>query len=298
MGVLYAHHSQPYVVAIDGHYYVITQQQRSLLERKMQAFWQDQQAQLVAEANGLVSEKVTQLFAIARARVPAFVEEYYRLGAEYQRILLAGVYWINATKDDPQAVALWQRLLPELQDEVWFEALVAETQALEARWLEAALGDWHRELEAWLGQPLADYIQPVSELEIANVLLPKTMDLAQQQFVVRQKISAFAFGAGVASGIGTRVVLKRLAGRQASSMLWRGLVARVGTSTLLCAPTGVGVLGCAAIGAGAWLTTDYIALKLEQYQHSEEMQQLIYDALSQQEKILQEILTYTKSSAK
>lgn len=298
IGVFYAHQTQPYVVAIDGRYYVITQQQYSQLEQKMHTFWQEQQAQLVVQANGLASEKVTQLFAKARTRVPAFVDDYYRLGAEYQRMLFAGAYWLSATKDDAQAVALWQRLLPELQDEVWFEALAAETQALETRWLQAALGGWHQELEAWLGQPLADYIKPMGAVETANVLLPKTIDLMQHQFVVRQKISAFAFGAGVASGIGTRLVFKRLVSRQAPSTLLRGLFTRVGASSLLCAPTGVGALGCAALGAGAWFTTDYIALKLEQYHKSEEMQRFIYDLLSQQEKMLQEALMHTKSPVK
>lgn len=291
--VMHAQYQSPRLLLVDGRYYVVARQQASLLEQKLQSFWQAQQHDLIHQANGLVEQEIAQLFAKARERVPALVEHYYSLGAEYQRILLAGAYLVGAANDDAQALEVWQRLMPELQDDEWFEGLYARTQALEEAWLVEALGLWHQELSQWLGKPLEDYVYPPEKVVTAtpSAWQPR-LDIAQQQFVLRQQISSFAFGAGVASGIGARFLLKRTVGKQLPSQLLKGLAARVGGSALLCSPTGLGVLGCVAIGAGVWLTTDYALLKLEQQQQGEQMQQSLLLMLSQQEHFMRSALLY------
>src|SRR5699024_1333580 len=74
--------------------------------------------------------------------------------------------------------------------------------------------------------------------------------------------------------------------------LLRGLVTRAGGSALLCSPTGLGALGCAAIGAGVWLTTDYAMLKLEQQQQGKQMEQSLSAMLEQQEQLMRKALLY------
>lgn len=297
--VMHAQYHQPRLLLVNGQYYVMTRQQASLLEQKLQTFWRSQQQTLIQKTNTLIEQEVTQLFADARRRVPALVEHYYSLGAEYQRMLLAGAYLVGAAQEDTQAVAVWQRLMPELQNEAWFEALHARTQSLEDEWLMEALGQWYQELTQWLGKPLEDYMSPPA---MAATVAPSSwrprLEIAQQQFAVRQQISGFAFGAGVASGVGARVLLKRAGSKQLPSQLLKGLVTRVGGSALLCSPTGVGALGCAALGAGVWLTTDYAMLKLEQQQQGEQMRQSLLLMLKQQEHFMRKALLYDEALPK
>lgn len=291
--VVRAYVHQPQLLTVDGRYYVVTQRQQTLLEQKANAFWQAQQGELIQQANHLVGQQVTHLFARARERVPGLVEHYYSLGAEYQRMLLAGAYLIGAGREDQQAKEVWARLMPELQNEAWFEVLQTKTQALEEAWLQESLGLWHEELTRWLGQPLKDYVAPTAT---ANTLkldaLERSLDLAQQQFVVRQQLSGFAFGAGVATGVGARLLLKRVASKQLPSQFLKGLAARAGAGALLCSPTGLGAVGCAAVGAGTWLVTDYALLKLEEAQRGEQMQQSLYLMLDRHERLMMSVLRY------
>lgn len=291
--VIHAQYQQPHLLLVDGRYYVVSREQSTLLEQKMQSFWLHQQQELIQQANGLVEEELAQLFAAARQRVPTLVEHYYSLGAEYQRVLLAGAYLLGAASDDAQAIDVWQRLMPELQTEDWFDALYKRTEELESAWLIDAVGQWHKVLTHWLGAPLEEHVSPPAAMSAVapNAWQPR-LEIAQQQFLVRQQISGFAFGAGIAAGVGTRFVLKRAASKPLSSQLLRGLVTRAGGSALLCSPTGLGALACAAIGAGVWLTTDYAMLKFEQQQQGKQMEQSLLAMLEQQEQLMRQALLY------
>ncbi len=272
----------PQLLVMDGHYYVVTPAQQTLLMKAMTSFWEWQEASLQQQVAQAVREDITQLFAAARERVPQVVASYYSLGAEYERMLLAGAQWLfqkpSNTHED-----LRRQLLPELEEEAWFEQLLSKTHRIEAAWQETSLKQWRTYVEQLLGEPLPTYMRPPKALTEISIEPPSALALAQQQFEQRQTISAAALGVGVVSGVGARYAFTRMGRRQAASQLAKSASARIGGSALLCAPSGVGALGCAAVGAVAWLVTDFALLKLEQHQQGSELEQALLMWLHEQE---------------
>src|SRR5699024_8095516 len=85
--VIQAQYQQPHLLLVDGRYYLVSRELRTLLEQNTQSFWLPQQQEVIQQANGVVEEELALLFAAARRRVPTLVEHYYSLGAAYERVL-------------------------------------------------------------------------------------------------------------------------------------------------------------------------------------------------------------------
>jgi hypothetical protein len=239
------------------------------------------------QADREVDSAVTALFAHAEEQVDGYLDWYFSLLGEYQRLGAA----ISGN--------LAKRMQDELERRIVVELRVEE--ALEEVSRRVA-GDSIAHFEALVGK-LGDTLE---RTERARPCLPEIVDRVALRDLDRDRFRAsVAAGSGLAAAVGVRVLAARAASAMAARLATRqgfraatsvaGKVAsrRAGTMTLAtaaataCAPGGPLAALCAlAAGAVSWLAVDYGLIKIDEIRFRDQMRAEIVEAVRDVERQL------------
>ena len=244
-----------------------------------------------------IDARLDAVFARARQRIPAFLDEYYSLRGEYARALVSAGALVGLADPSGLAERAAAKLLPEQEwaDELArleaaaAERLAAHRERLRAGWLaEVSARLEHRRVPA----PLPGAREAPPALVIDD-WLAELAAREQSAFAVRQTIgAATAIGAGALAPALARAAGFR-AGRAAAA---RGAArggARVGAAAgrvgpaavggaAVCAPGGPVAAICAVLaGAGAWLASDWALVRLDEALHRDDLERTLDAALGE-----------------
>ncbi len=263
-----------------------------------------------AEAGRRVDASVGALFAGAEQSVDRYLDWYFSVLGEYQRLGSAAI-----TGD------FSQRMQAELEHRLFGERDVEKILDETSRSIAGESAARFEEIIADIGAMLR---QSAHE----KPCLPDAIDMAALRTLDRDRFRAsIAAGGGVIAAIGSRALAARAAGAMAARVATRqgfraaasvgGKVAarRAGTITLAaaaasaCAPGGPLAALCAVIaGAVSWIAIDHALIKIDEMRFRDQMraeileavhaveQQLAADLKAQQEAVIDRLATGAAAS--
>ncbi|MEA3643333.1 MAG: hypothetical protein VBE63_25855 [Lamprobacter sp.] len=242
-----------------------------------------------------VDAKIDALFAKLDRGVEAYLDWYFTVAGEYQRLgaVIAGDLPALMTEQ------LQQRVFEDTGFQRELEAI--STEALEQADVRLA----------GLGQGLA---QQLSAWQADSACRPDMLNLAEVATLNRdglRALSAAGFGATtgatvMAAGLLSKTVAAKVVGKvaakksfQLGATLLGKVAAKKGASagaaalgaTAVCAPAGLGAIACGAVaGVATWLAADKVFVEIDEALSREEMRADILEVLNAEKETLKEAL--------
>lgn len=264
---------QPVLVSISGEYYRVPAQRVDMLRLLSELRFADGEAEAREMMRAHVHQGLDSLFADLSGRLPEFADWYYSLGGEYTRLSMLLLEKASIVDGDYMARRAQAIVFEGADFEGRLNNLRLQADSRLQQQAAATRAEWLADMLAVLARDR----QPVAPLEPAestslDMLVHRLSGYGASEFTDRISMSgAAAVGAGAGS------ILWRVASRRAAATSGRALVARgagrgvaragvaAGGGAAICAPTGPGALGCAAVaGIAGWLATDWLLLRFEE----------------------------------
>ena len=237
--------------------------------------------QAIRDADASVDATVNELFSGAEAQIDRYLDWYFSLLGEYQRLGAAVATGDVSTR---MRLELERRVFDELQIE-------PRLDAASRRIASASIARFEK-LHSDLGATVAQQARE-------KPCLPEVIDVAALRTFDRDRLRfSIAASGGVVAGIATAMLARRAAsamiarlavqrGYQAAGAVAGRIVARrAGTMTVaataagVCAAGGPTAILCALVaGAISWLAIDYALIKIDEVRLRDEMRAEIVDAV-------------------
>lgn len=265
------------VYVLDGTYYEYQSVQEALDQAKLDS------AALAQEARDTLVPLINASYDARIANVDAYLDWYYSLPADYERLLSLITGSVEEFVQD-QFVAQIEAGVDDTAFEVQLQAYWDRAEALKDNLMEQIADCEIAGIPEWL---------PVVKDEVTTALLLEPLEPSEQFASTGERLLTSA-GAGTAVGVGTGIAAKKLVSKAAEKPFFKMIVSEItkrlgsravgsavgGVVGTLGGPAGVavGVLAGGAAGVGV----DYGLLKLDEFWNREtyrdEVVQTIEDA--------------------
>jgi hypothetical protein len=269
-------------ITLGAEHYRIQPQQLEWLRRLSEEHFLAGEAQALVLAGVEIDRHLEDLFAGARARLPAFADWYYSLGGEYSRLAMTAL--AAADLADRGYVAhkagkilfpsgYWDNALTQLEEQT-ASRLFEHQRQLRTDWL----GELARRLAPHRVPAPLPVAGPAGQRRPAAIGLDGIFERLivhdRALFEQRVAISTLAAG-GIAAGPALRRATTQRAAPASGRIAGRG-AARAGSAAsgaaAACSAGGVVAIGCALLaGAATWLATDWLLLRVDEQMNREAM---------------------------